>query len=244
MPQSLRINDHQALDHQNFELGYWLLELLLENSPPASLKLVELYNALVYYVTRSKQSAKARGIQLLLRILGEASAVTSSLDLSPLENMLIPMIERYNRESKDSGLLHSAYLQSLVELMTVVQLTKKTRDDDVTNVSLMEHLSSHKLNIVKATLYRVENRKQNVDITAEVQKVVDENFGSAMLSVPAQHSLCPYVVQVEHKLGSAAKGLEIIYKYVDNNGKVRNFTHNIVIIISIVKSTPKYDVSI
>lgn len=70
-PVTLRLSDQQALNSENFELGYWLLELLLEHGPPMVRKtfMADLYQSLLFYVNNSKRSAKSRGTQLLLRVL-------------------------------------------------------------------------------------------------------------------------------------------------------------------------------
>lgn len=77
------MNDSQALQGLNFEMGYWLLELLLEHGSKAlrTQYIKHLYDALIYYIQSSKRSAKSRGVQLLLRILTEIQQAQVSLTL-------------------------------------------------------------------------------------------------------------------------------------------------------------------
>ncbi|PRP87156.1 putative HECT E3 ubiquitin ligase [Planoprotostelium fungivorum] len=227
LPLSLRLNDEQAINHQNFELGYWLLELLLEHSTH-SLRLSDLYTALVYYVTNTKRSARARGIQLLLRLLRvfteKSSENSSVLDLKQLEDMRDYMEERYTRESKEQGVLYSTMLQSLVELLTVVRLAQNQKKSDVeeTSRNLTEYLGARKLKLNRVTLYNGEHKRKSVDITSEMQKVVDEQYGSVMLVIPTHHSMSPVIAMSESTLGGLSENhiIEISYQYVDSAGKV------------------------
>lgn len=48
----MRLNDIEALNGLNFELGYWLLELILEYGPKyvKTSYIHYLYYALIYYI--------------------------------------------------------------------------------------------------------------------------------------------------------------------------------------------------
>ena len=48
---------------KNFEFGCWLMEVLLTNAPPFFREsyFVEIYNALVFFVTYAKSAQRPRG---------------------------------------------------------------------------------------------------------------------------------------------------------------------------------------
>ena len=70
-PVELRMNDEKALQGLNFELGSWLFEFTLTQVPSAVKRhfILDLYDAIVWYVVNSKPSAKSRGVELLVRLL-------------------------------------------------------------------------------------------------------------------------------------------------------------------------------
>jgi HECT-domain (ubiquitin-transferase)/Concanavalin A-like lectin/glucanases superfamily len=129
-PYEMRLNDRQALGGLNFSLGYWLLELLLDHSPELIKERysVQLYDSLVHYVNHSKRGAKARGIQLLLRVLQEMRIGGQAISMQEFEKLRVQMFRRYAIEHADNGQdgreLFSAHLQSLIELMSTARLAQ------------------------------------------------------------------------------------------------------------------------
>jgi len=130
-PLEWRLNDVQALKGLNFELGYWFLELLLEEGPSfvKDVYIVDLYDALVWYIRAAKRSAKGRGMQLLLRVLREIKTSSTSakkVNLRKVLGLRRKMDIIYSKENTNANtqLLHSSHLQSLVELVAVARLVE------------------------------------------------------------------------------------------------------------------------
>ncbi len=225
VPLSLRLNDHEALRGLNFELGYWLLELLLENVPlqVKRLYIVDLYEALVYYIATSKRSAKARGIQLLLKIMQELQVTgVSQVDLSPVLKLRPIMERKYRTELNDDRPLFSAHLQGLVELLSSTKLTESTMlqqqqqqqlFDDTRPFNLLD-LRRRKLRITKAKYGVLGNSKWCITITDKMQQVIDRQFGGSCMVLSGKHSSIPWLQGCDPAPGKEKK-LSVTYDIVE-----------------------------
>lgn len=144
-PRSLRLKDSAALAAQNFELGVWLLDLLLKHAPSYFRHdyIVDVFDAVVLFCRRTRGGeARSRGFEVLIRVLQEATVPPSSyprdrrIDLRKLRAVRSEMARVAERErsamARSSGIqLHSTYLQSLVELMVAAHMGRlpSTRQD-------------------------------------------------------------------------------------------------------------------
>eukprot|EP01087_Luapelamoeba_hula_P010094 TRINITY_DN2658_c0_g1_i4.p1 TRINITY_DN2658_c0_g1~~TRINITY_DN2658_c0_g1_i4.p1 ORF type:complete len:3811 (+),score=698.07 TRINITY_DN2658_c0_g1_i4:295-11727(+) len=222
-PLEWRLNDVQALKGLNFELGYWFLELLLEEGPAfvKDVYIVDLYDALVWYIRAAKRSAKGRGIQLLLRVLREIrshSLAARRVNLNKILTLRSKMDAMYSKEVAGAGAstqqqLHSSHLQSLVELVAVARLVgdeisrdttpltiapasekgKERRDDGgpatpivVDRQVPMIDVGVAQLRVTKAVYGVLENKRQRVDITPQIQELVS-TYGGSYLYLPHDH---------------------------------------------------------
>jgi len=223
-PLEWRLNDQQALKGLNFELGYWFLELLLEEGPyfVRNVYIVNLYDALVWYIKEAKRSAKGRGTQLLLRVLREIRKSPLASKSVNLKKILLrrKMESLYLKEIGDAQLLHSTHLQSLVELVAIARLVedemqkneiekegkgkekieesidekgkgkekvegskrKGKEKEEEEYISLMD-VGVSCLKINKATYGVLESRKLRVDVTQQMQELVD-SYGGSYLWLP------------------------------------------------------------
>ena len=120
-----------ALDGLNFEFGYWLLELLLQDAKEAIVQneyILDLCEALMWYVKSANRSAKMRGIQLLIRVIQDIPTAPLSVQEKALRNLnkLMTLRHKINRiydiEKAKQTELYSNYFQSLVELVCVTRL--------------------------------------------------------------------------------------------------------------------------
>jgi len=144
-PVELRISDQQALQGLNFELGTWLLDLLLTQTPSfvRGQYLASLYDAIVWYVVHAKPSAKSRGVELLVRMLlhfrtlhNEHQSLTIAQPWSlvlPDLNKLNPLSQQIQRvmERMDDfkGEFQSPTLQGFVELLATADLLQAAFTD-------------------------------------------------------------------------------------------------------------------
>jgi hypothetical protein len=162
----------------------------------------DLYEALVFYIKSSKQSAKARGIQLLKKVLQELQIQGTQVDLTPILKMRTAMERRYYSESQESRPVYSAHLQGLIELLTTAKLTEQSLEEHKSLEALgdttlpITDLVMKKLRIVKAKYGVLNNSKMCVDITESIQQVVNQQFGGSYLIIPSKHSDVPYLTDI------------------------------------------------
>eukprot|EP01119_Soliformovum_irregulare_P023983 TRINITY_DN8500_c0_g1_i1.p1 TRINITY_DN8500_c0_g1~~TRINITY_DN8500_c0_g1_i1.p1 ORF type:complete len:1141 (-),score=425.00 TRINITY_DN8500_c0_g1_i1:16-3438(-) len=224
-PVNLRLNNIQALNGLNFQLGYWLLELLLDKGPQRvrTTYLGQLYDSLVYYVQASKRSAKAKGYSLLLRILQEIQFSPEPIQVN-LENILKlqkQLEKRYERELNEEGETFSVHLQSLVELVATAVMARNAMEDKPHSRFYLEKetpltdIVKRRLKIISARFGDCNDRNFSENFTDEFQQLVELNGGSHLV-IPGDYSQIPFLV---NSLGED-KELEIQYEIQDESGKI------------------------
>ncbi|ETO35325.1 zinc finger, ZZ type with EF hand domain 1 [Reticulomyxa filosa] len=184
-PIEKHIDDYQALDALNFELGCWLFELLMD------------------FTIQLKSAAKSRGIEplikLLLRVHDLPLEKRPSLNLTKLEELSQKMDETVEKLVRKDRPVHSEILSSVVELMAVTELfrsktspqsekgsdkakdKKSTREPEKTAKSTIDQTSLYvwRIHIVSAAWGIFSERKVR-DITHKLQQHVD-NYGGTRL---------------------------------------------------------------
>ena len=126
-PMELRIDDEQALQGLNFELGSWLFEFFLVTVPAFVLRFyaVDLYDSIVWYVIHAKPSAKSRGVELLVRFLlhmhqleevhGHQWGRMRALDFSklqPLSNQMNQVLDKGESSRTRADTFSRAYVRA------------------------------------------------------------------------------------------------------------------------------------
>lgn len=131
-PSHLQLTDSAALAGHNLELGVWLVDLLLTSAPSFFRYeyLVDVFDAVVQFAKRSLGAGRARGFELMVRLLQEVrppppppypARLIDVSKLAPIRREMNRVIEVERRNMRGGLQLHSAYLQSLVELMVAAQ---------------------------------------------------------------------------------------------------------------------------
>jgi len=137
-PLEYRLDDQQALNSHNFELGRWLFELFLTQMPQEITEryIVELYDAITLYVIHARPSTKIKGVKLLIQfllhvhripalrlslLLGRMAKVPDLKKLKPLTQEMDAVMGSLDVNRT----IHSQTLQALMELLATADLVQK-----------------------------------------------------------------------------------------------------------------------
>eukprot|EP01083_Nonionella_stella_P059475 155578_1 len=198
-PLDLRIDDRQALKGLNLELGCWLFDLILSHGAPYAKTdyIINLYEAISWYVVNSKASAKPRGVELLNRLMLEMQRIPPKRipnfdNLKPLSDQMERIMSRMLNNARD---IRSPLLQGIVELMAIADLVKNRETNDGATTPTSEaklpqddllvdlnRLGTYFIRVHSARLI-TQGIDTATDITAEMREYV-ELFASQILILP------------------------------------------------------------
>ncbi|ETO05664.1 ran-binding protein, partial [Reticulomyxa filosa] len=132
-PIEKHIDDHQALDAFNFELGCWLFELLMEHQHilEQSKYVVPFGESLLHFVVHLESNAKTRGIEQLIKFLlcvhklpPDRRPVLNLKKLEELREKMDDVVDKIIRRDQPE------FLNSLVELMAIAELKGKEKEKE------------------------------------------------------------------------------------------------------------------
>ncbi|ETO27461.1 HECT type ubiquitin ligase [Reticulomyxa filosa] len=127
-PIEKHIDDFQAIDAFNFELGCWLFELLMEhkNIIEQPKYVTPLADSLLHFVIYLKSNVKTRGIEQLIKLLLCVHKLPTEkrfpLNLSKLEELGQNMDDVVEKMIQRDRTVQSQLLNSIVELMAITEL--------------------------------------------------------------------------------------------------------------------------